>query len=283
MPDGTECPIQFASQTLNRVQQKYMQVDKEAYAIIFGVKKFYGRKFTLITDKQAISKIFGEHKGLPVMKSSDHAKADAMSRIPMDEADPYNLVEEADVIELNQIETLPLTAAELAQATAEDKTVRNLIQEIKYGQRFGVDKTEFSLKKNCLLRSIRVVVPSVLGRRVLKELHCTHFGTTRTKSLARAYCWWVGMDHDIEEMISNCAECQSVRPNSVKTRLHCWEMPTMPFQRVHVDFAGPFQDTYFFILVDAYSKWPEIKVCKCTTAESTVKMCREIFATFGAS
>uniref|UniRef100_A0A182PX69 RT_RNaseH_2 domain-containing protein n=1 Tax=Anopheles epiroticus TaxID=199890 RepID=A0A182PX69_9DIPT len=28
-PDGTERPIQFASQTLNKVQQKYMQVDKE--------------------------------------------------------------------------------------------------------------------------------------------------------------------------------------------------------------------------------------------------------------
>lgn len=89
------------------------------------------------------------------------------------------------------------------------------------------------------------------------------------------------MDHDIEDMVSNCAECQSVRPEPAKTRLHCWETPTMPFQRVHVDFAGPFQDTYFFILVDAYSKWPEIKVCKSITAESTVNMCREIFATYG--
>nr|XP_029711531.1 uncharacterized protein K02A2.6-like [Aedes albopictus] len=313
MPDGTERPIQFASQTLNRVQQNYMQVDKEAYAIIFGVKKFfqflYGRKFMLITDNQAISKIFGEHKGLPVMsalrmqhyatylqsfdyeirfrKSVDHANADAMSRIPLSQADPENVIKEADVIELNQIESLPLTAAELAQATAEDRSVRNLIQGIKHGQpvdpkdRFGVEQTEFSLHKGCLLRGIRVYVPPALRRKVLDELHSTHFGTTRTKSLARGYCWWVGMDHDIEDMVSNCAECQSVRPEPAKTRLHCWETPTMPFQRVHVDFAGPFQDTYFFILVDAYSKWPEIKVCKSITAESTVNMCREIFATYG--
>ncbi|XP_055585283.1 uncharacterized protein K02A2.6-like [Uranotaenia lowii] len=64
-------------------------------------------------------------------------------------------------------------------------------------------------------------------------------------------------------------------------RLYCWKTPTEPFQRVHVDFAGPFLDTYFYILVDDYSKWPEIKVCKSTTAESTVIMCREIFSTFG--
>ncbi|XP_055543122.1 uncharacterized protein K02A2.6-like [Wyeomyia smithii] len=63
--------------------------------------------------------------------------------------------------------------------------------------------------------------------------------------------------------------------------LHCWKTPTEPFQRVHVDFAGPFMDTYFFILVDAYSKWPEIKVCKSITAESTENMCRDIFGTFG--
>lgn len=61
-PDGTEKPIQFASQTLSKVQQRYSQIDKEAYAIIYGVKKFYqyifGRKFTLVTDNKPISQIF---------------------------------------------------------------------------------------------------------------------------------------------------------------------------------------------------------------------------------
>lgn len=51
-PDGTERPIQFASQSLSNVQKKYSQIDKEAYSIIFGVKKFfqflYGRRFLCI-------------------------------------------------------------------------------------------------------------------------------------------------------------------------------------------------------------------------------------------
>jgi len=46
--DGTERPIQFISQTLTATQQKYAQIDKEAYAIVFAMKKFYqylyGRK-----------------------------------------------------------------------------------------------------------------------------------------------------------------------------------------------------------------------------------------------
>lgn len=312
-PDGTERPIQFASQTLSRVQQKYMQVDKEAYAVIFGVKKFfqylYGRRFTLLTDNQAISKIFGEHKGLPVMsalrmqhyatylqsfdyeirfrKSGNHANADAMSRFPLDISDPENEIEESDAVELSQIDTLPLTAAELGQVTAEDHTVQKLIQGIKHGQsveakdRFGVEQHEFSLQKGCLLRGIRVYVPAPLQKRVLEELHSTHFGTTRTKSLARGYCWWPGLDRDIEDMVANCADCQSVRAEPAKMNLHCWETPTAPFQRVHVDFAGPYLDTYFFIYVDAYSKWPEVQICRSITAESTVNMCREIFSKFG--
>lgn len=53
-PDGTEKAIQYASRTLSKTQQAYSQIDKEAFAIIFGIKKFYqylqGSKFTLITD-----------------------------------------------------------------------------------------------------------------------------------------------------------------------------------------------------------------------------------------
>ncbi|XP_065083732.1 uncharacterized protein K02A2.6-like [Ochlerotatus camptorhynchus] len=210
-----------------------------------------------------------------------------MSRIPLGVADPQNEIEESDAVELSQIDTLPLTAAELVQATAGDQTVQKLIQGIKHGQlveakdRFGIEQNEFSLQKGCLLRGIRVYVPTVLRKRVLDELHSTHFGTTRTKSLARGYCWWPGLDREIEELIANCADCQSVRAEPTKMNLYCWESPSEPFQRVHVDFAGPFMDTYFFIYVDAFSKWPEIKECRSITAECTVNMCRKIFSTFG--
>uniref|UniRef100_A0A182YRE5 RNA-directed DNA polymerase n=1 Tax=Anopheles stephensi TaxID=30069 RepID=A0A182YRE5_ANOST len=133
----------------------------------------------------------------------------------------------------------------------------------------------------CLLRGIRVYLPAALRKRVLRELHSAHFGVTCTKSLARGYCWRPGINEEIEAMIANCADCQSVRAEPAKMRLLCWKPPSAPFQRVHVDFAGPFMDTYFFIYVDAYSKWPEVQTCKPTTAENTVNMCREIFSKFG--
>jgi len=68
-PDGSERIIQCASNSLTETQKKYAQIDKEAYAIIFGIKKFhqflYGNHFTLITDHKPLAQIFNPQKGLP--------------------------------------------------------------------------------------------------------------------------------------------------------------------------------------------------------------------------
>lgn len=310
-PDGQERPIQYASQTLSTVQQKYSQVDREAYAIIFGVRKFYqyvyATQFTLVTDNKAIAQIFSPSKGLPLLSalrmqhyavflesftydikyrpSEQHANADAFSRLPS--ASTHAAVEEVDFIELNAIETLPVSAEEIGKATAADSNVKTLISGLRNGRvidakdRFGIDQSEFGLQSSCLMRGIRVYVPLVLRRRVLDELHASHFGMSRMKSLARSYCWWMNIDKDIEEMVRGCQQCQETRANPIKAPLHPWERPTEPFQRVHADFAGPYMSKQFFILVDAYSKWTEVYIVTNITTDTTIDKCREFFSTFG--
>ena len=51
MPNGDERPIAYASRTLTKPEQNYAQIEREALAIIFAVRRFhqyiYGRPFTL--------------------------------------------------------------------------------------------------------------------------------------------------------------------------------------------------------------------------------------------
>ncbi|GBP93681.1 Retrovirus-related Pol polyprotein from transposon 412 [Eumeta japonica] len=66
MPDKTERPIAFASRSLTKAEKGYSQLDKEAAALIWGLKKFfqycYGRKITLIIDNQPLARILHPEK-----------------------------------------------------------------------------------------------------------------------------------------------------------------------------------------------------------------------------
>ena len=101
------------------------------------------------------------------------------------------------------------------------------------------------------------------------------------KSVARSYFWWPGLDSDIEECAQSCIPCQSVKNAPPVAPLHPWLWPARPWQRLHVDFAGPFMGRMYLIIIDAHSKWPEVIEMHTTTAQKTIYELRRLFASYG--
>ena len=73
--DGVERPEAYASRTLTGAEKNYLQVEREALAIIFDVTKFnkflYGRKFTTFADHEALTVILHQRRGYPLLLLQD--------------------------------------------------------------------------------------------------------------------------------------------------------------------------------------------------------------------
>ena len=124
----------------------------------------------------------------------------------------------------------------------------------------------------CILRGSRVVIPPPGRQLILDDLHDTNTGSTKIKSLARSFVWWPGMDAQIEKLVKSCAVCLESRPSPA---------PAPRGSRLHIDFAGPFLNHMFMVVVDAHSKWLEASIMSTTTATKTIEQLRIIFATHG--
>ncbi|KAI4881016.1 hypothetical protein NFI96_011261 [Prochilodus magdalenae] len=314
MEDGQEKPIAFASRTLSEAERKYSQIEKEALAIIFGVKKFhkylYGRRFTLITDHKPLLTILGSGSAIPTLaalrmqrwaltlmaynydiqyrRSEDHANADALSRLPGAEND--DTAKENSIFFFSVWDELPVSAIDIAQSTRKDAVLSKVLEFTLRGwpnyakdenlKPFFIRRLELSSEQGCILWGSRVIIPPAHRNRLLSELHQGHPGICQMKSLARSYMWWPKLDSDIEERVQHCRSCQAVRKLPAVAPLHCWPWPSRVWQRIHVDFAEK-NGQYFFVLVDSHSKWLEVVPMTTTTAAKTIEVLRNIFSSYG--
>ena len=142
-------------------------------------------------------------------------------------------------------------------------------------------RNELTVHQGCILWGMRVVIPSKLQERVLDQLHDSHLGIVKMKALARSYVWWPNINRQLEEVAKTCSGCQQNQKMPTKVPLHPWEWAISPWQRIHIDYAGPFQDSMFLVVVDAHGKWPEVIPMKSTNSSKTIEVLRNLFARFG--
>ena len=143
-------------------------------------------------------------------------------------------------------------------------------------------RNELSVESGCLIWGNRVVIPRDLRAEMLKLIHATHMGASAMKSMARNHVWWPKLDNELERVAKICESCQLNQRMPNKSVPHPWKPSTEPWERCHLDFAGPFMGSMWLLLVDSYSKWIEVVDMKSsTTSRSTIRELRKLFSRFG--
>ena len=201
MEDGSERSIAFVSRTLAPAEKNYSQIDKEALAVVLGVKKFhpylYGRPFKLYTDHKSFLGYFKENKKIPEISSarierwavilsayafqleyregSKNRNADGLSRLPR----PIKLEEvpipEENIMLLEYLDQTPVTYQEIARWTKKDKLLKQVMNYVKNGwpdkcpiteewRPYFNKRHEIEIVEECLLWGRRVIVP-IQGRK----------------------------------------------------------------------------------------------------------------------
>ena len=115
-----------------------------------------------------------------------------------------------------------------------------------------MENITFSICDYVLMYTVRMVIPALLQKQILKDFHIIHSGMSRMKSLMRSFVFWPG----IELLVKNCRGC-ALAEKSPPIKFESWPKTDVAWKRLHIDLAGPLNGSYYFIILDSFSKWPE--------------------------
>ncbi|XP_017482519.1 PREDICTED: uncharacterized protein K02A2.6-like [Rhagoletis zephyria] len=328
--DGSLHPIMRFAATFNEAEKNYSQIEKEARAFIFGLKRSHiyiaGRRFFAQVDHKPLLAIFGSKSGIPVytanrlqrwalivlaydinfefIGTNSFGYVDVVSRLMSEYTKPdedtviasiswsNENVEDISCFAIQSAKQLPITFKDIQVATNDCPTLKKVIEfvsqdkwpkfckQVKEIEVAAFFPYRYDLKEaqGCLFRGEQIIIPFKLRKKIIGSLHEGHPGVCRIKLLAADKVFWPRMSKDIEQIVKSCDSCAKAAKTPIKCTLHPWPMPIAPWIRVHLDYAGPIDNYYFLIIVDAFSKWPEIIKTKVTTSEKTVDMFDDVIA-----
>ena len=316
---GRERPVAFYSRALSDTETRYSQTDREALAVVTGVKKFNyylaGRTFRIQSDHKPLLGLLGEQKPLSLMASprmvrwalllgaydyrleyrpgSKQGHCDALSRLPPAVSPVTSVPVPAETVHLLEFfDASPVNVSQLRMWTSRDPILSAVYKCVRDGgweslgdlgpdiQPYKSRVGELSIQGGCVMWGSRVVIPPQGRPRLLKLLHEGHPGESRSKMLARMYMWWPKLDDDIRDIVRACEKCQERKGKAPESPLHPWQWPSRPWERVHIDYCEA-NGRIFFILVDAHSKWIEVYPARTLDSEGTIDKLRMSFACWG--
>jgi hypothetical protein len=259
----------------------------------------FGRWF----NRLAIFKYKVEH-----IRGSDNKVADALSRL-VSRANSLGVpsndlpaIEDHQLnCRINMVNASGITTQEIISETATDVLLQKVTEMMKLPEwprksKISQDlypffdlRHELSDEGGYLTRAEdRILIPTSLQRKILAISHQGHPGIVRAKRKLRESYWWPGMRTDVDRLIRHCQGCQasdkSNSPASVPTTII--PTPSKVWEKLAIDITGPFSTApknqqFVVVLIDYFSKYPEILTTGSITSTRIIDWLKETFARYG--
>lgn len=92
--------------------------------------------------------------------------------------------------------------------------------------------------------------------------------------------WFPKIDRHIEDVSNNCKVCRESASHP-RREYSPWPTAQNPWERIHLDFAGPYFGKMWMICVDSFSKFPYVVEMNGTTSSTTITALQKILAVEG--
>ena len=103
-----------------------------------------------------------------------------------------------------------MTLEDIKREAEKDEFIRKVKKYVWLNERYkkGSKISLFSIYNQVLLYVNRVVISSLLQKKILTEFPISHLAISRMKSLMHSYTYWPWMNQDIEEIMKAFRGCQ---------------------------------------------------------------------------
>lgn len=309
-------PVAYASRSLTDTETRYAQIEKELLAIVFATEKFhhftYGRQVNVQSDHKPLEMIIKKplHKASPRLQSmllrllKYHLKitytpgskmhiADALSRAYLSTSTEQQSQPGLQIHSATKyIPGTPEKIDEIREACNTDPVLAKLKEYVCNGWPKHKGNIPLSLysywpvkdsiheEDGLMFVENKVIIPAQCRSAILIKLHEGHLGMDKCKARARETIYWPNMNRDIDEHISQCSTCATYRPKNTKEPLIPHEVPERPWSKLGMDIFT-FGGHDYLLVVDYFSKYPEVSILKNKTANGIIDVLKPMFARHG--
>ena len=308
---GREHIVAMGSRSLTETESRYSNIERECLAVQYGLEKFeyylMGRHTLVETDHSPLEQIFKKNIAeapsrlqrmlLRCLRFDINVKykpgtkvpvADALSRVCIQPA-PNHVKHEVSFV--SGIEC-PIDIKRIKEECSKDPE-QNILKEVIHSgwpeQRkqcqhelwdYWNYRCDLVLEDGLILKGNRIVIPGSLRSEILKALHTTHQGESKTLLLAKESVFWPGITNDIRNLVKDCALCATHQSAPSKMPILQPELPTRPWEKIGTDIFE-YKGLNYLMIADYYSRYFIVKYLPNIRAETVSDIFTQVLTEFG--